>query len=238
MEDHKKANSAPPYPQMPLSASDLRKIIKAVADVLASQIEEDQASKKSLPEESELKLFDEGRYLKPDDPGYRKMLEAINRIPTNDNVFDFMNALQECAGLSPETFVTCLVYINRLIVMTGVPLLSTTWRPLVLCSLLVSQKVWNDNALSNADFAFICPFFTSEEVSKLERTFVRLLEYTLVVNRKTYTQYHFELRSLFPNESDFPLHQLQPESCQYLEDRSTELQKLAREKAENLARTC
>lgn len=43
--------------------------------------------------------------------------------------------------ISPECCIICLVYINRLIAFTGMPLHPTNWRPLVLCSLLVAQKV-------------------------------------------------------------------------------------------------
>lgn len=42
---------------------------------------------------------------------------------------------------SPECCIICLVYINRLIAFTGMPLHPTNWRPLILCSLLVAQKV-------------------------------------------------------------------------------------------------
>ena len=43
--------------------------------------------------------------------------------------------------ISPECCVISLVYINRLIAFTGMPLNPTNWRPLILCSLLVAQKV-------------------------------------------------------------------------------------------------
>lgn len=38
----------------------------------------------------------------------------------------------------PECCIISLVYINRLIAFTEMPLLPTNWRPLVLCSLLVA----------------------------------------------------------------------------------------------------
>ena len=51
----------------------------------------------------------------------------------------------------------------------------TNWRPLILCSLLVAQKVWDDRYLSNADFAFIYPFFVTAEINKLEKKFRKLI---------------------------------------------------------------
>lgn len=47
---------------------------------------------------------------------------------------------------------------------------------MVLCALLVAQKVWDDKYLSNADFAFIYPFFTNLEINKLETKFLELIQ--------------------------------------------------------------
>ena len=80
-----------------------------------------------------------------------------------------------CLICSPECCIICLVYINRLIAFTEMPLQPTNWRPVVLCSLLVAQKVWDDRYLSNADFAFIYPFFVTDEINKLEQKFLELI---------------------------------------------------------------
>jgi hypothetical protein len=93
-----------------------------------------------------------------------------------ENIFEFMKALYDCAQFSPECCIICLVYINRLIAFTEIPLQPTNWRPLILCSLLVAQKVWDDRYLSNADFAFIYPFFVTDEINKLEQKFLELVQ--------------------------------------------------------------
>lgn len=74
-------------------------------------------------------------------------------------MMDFIKALFDTAQFSPECCIICLVYINRLISFTEMPLQPTNWRPLVLCSLLVAQKIWDDNFIQNIDFAFMYPFF-------------------------------------------------------------------------------
>ena len=61
--------------------------------------------------------------------------------------------------ISGECCVICLIYINRIIALTSIPLLPTSWRPLVLISLMVAQKMWDDKYLSNSDFSTIYPFF-------------------------------------------------------------------------------
>lgn len=106
---------------------------------------------------------------------------ALSRICFQDSKEPFVEIL--CLILlrfllldnRPECCIICLVYINRLIAFTEIPLQATNWRPLVLCSLLVAQKVWDDRYLSNADFAFIYPFFKTDQLNKLEKKFLELI---------------------------------------------------------------
>jgi hypothetical protein len=98
------------------------------------------------------------------------------------------------------------------------PLQPTNWRPLVLCSLLVAQKVWDDRYLSNADFAFIYPFFITEEINRLEKKFLELIQYNVTVKSNLYAKYYFELRALFKDsEKEFPLTPLDKRDAEKLE---------------------
>ena len=109
-------------------------------------------------------------------------------------------------SIRPECCIICLVYVNRMIAFTEIPLLPTNWRPLILCALLVAQKVWDDRYLSNADFAYIYPFFGTPEINKLEKKFLELIQYNVTVKANLYAKYYFELRALFKdNEKEFPL---------------------------------
>ena len=105
------------------------------------------------------------------------------------------------------------------------PLHPTNWRPLVLCSLLVAQKVWDDRYLSNADFAFIYPFFTTEEINRLEQKFLELIQYNVTVKASLYAKYYYELRTLYKdNEKEFPLTPLSSVDAGKLEIRSHKYQ--------------
>lgn len=98
------------------------------------------------------------------------------------------------------------------------PLQPTNWRPLVLCSLLVAQKVWDDRYLQNSDFAFIYPFFVTEEINKLEKKFLELIQYNVTVKSHLYARYYFEMRALFKdNEKEFPLRVLTKKDAEKLE---------------------
>jgi hypothetical protein len=121
-------------------------------------------------------FFSEEKYIqeKPEafDP---QRIALLRETPSSEQILDFIKALYDCAQFSPECCIISLVYINRLVAFTEMPLQPTNWRPLVLCSLLVAQKVWDDRYLSNADFAFIYPFFVTEEINRLEKKFLELI---------------------------------------------------------------
>jgi hypothetical protein len=98
------------------------------------------------------------------------------------------------------------------------PLQPTNWRPLVLCSLLIAQKVWDDRYLQNSDFAFIYPFFVTEEINKLEMKFLELIQYNVTVKSALYARYYFEMRALFKeNEKEFPLKALTKKDAEKLQ---------------------
>ena len=168
---------------------------------------DDQATGKTFDEESDLYFFSEEKYIKEKPESFdEKRIELLRETPKVENINEFMKALYDCAQFSPECCIICLVYINRLIAFTNLPLQPTNWRPLILSSLLVAQKVWDDRYLSNDDFAYIYPFFVTKEINKLEQKFLDLIQYNVTVKASLYAKYYFELRSLFKDsEKEFPL---------------------------------
>jgi len=221
------------YISSTITAPNVKSIIQAVSTILHSQMLEDQGSGKELIPGSDLYYFSEEKYIKEKPEEFDEQRKALLReTPTADNIYEFMKALYDCAQFGPECCIICLVYINRLIAFTGMPLHPTNWRPLILCSLLVAQKVWDDKYLSNADFAFIYPFFVTEEINRLEQKFLELIQYNVTVKSSLYAKYYFELRALFKNEAEFPLSPLDVATAQKLEARSEEVKKSEMDRAE------
>lgn len=101
--------------------------------------------------------------------------------------------------------------------------------------IIVAQKVKDDKYLSNADFAFIYPFFTNPEINKLEIKFLELIQYNVTVKSGLYVKYYFELRGL--NKSDFPLVTLDAEQGKKLKVKSEELGVFEKNKARKFSLT-
>jgi hypothetical protein len=83
---------------------------------------------------------------------------------------------------------------------------------------MIAQKMWDDKYLSNADFAYIYPFFNAEQVNTLEMKFLEMIQYNTHVKFSLYSKYYFELKSLSTDE--FPLKPMDLYSFNRLENQS------------------
>jgi hypothetical protein len=75
--------------------------------------------------------------------GMRK-LQSTYEVPTLNIVHNFLHTLFSGAQLSAECSIVCLIYVERLMEIAHVPLMATTWKPCVMCGLLLASKVWQD----------------------------------------------------------------------------------------------
>lgn len=127
--------------------------------------------------------------------------KIVKEIPAVKYIYAFLKQVFEVGQFNPECCVISLVYINRLIGVTGVPLTQSNWKPVAISALVLAQKVWDDTPLINADFAILYPAITVKEINYLERKFLDLLEFKLTVSPSLYAQYYFELRSICEENS-------------------------------------
>lgn len=190
------------YIRSSLTMPDLDQISLGVATVLHCQISTDPDAGDSCPPEFKkaFKLFNQDTYLRP---GSRP---TVHTPPDIMAIFTYVKQIFDLAQFTPECNVLALVYINRLIAYTKIPLTAPTWRLVVLSSLLLAQKVWDDRCLANVDFPVIWGMVMPDEahrtmfdlkaINKIERRFLELLQYNVTVSTGLYAKYYFELRSL------------------------------------------
>lgn len=84
----------------------------------------------------------------------------------------------------------------------NVPLMAKTWRPIVLCGLLLASKVWQDLSSWNIEFATVYPQFSLECINALEHVFLTEVKWDLYISSSNYAKYYFALRSLL-EKKDF-----------------------------------
>jgi hypothetical protein len=143
-------------------------------------------------------------------------------VPAEETIFHTLHSVYSCARFPSECLIISLVYIERLIAVAGVPILCTSWRPILLAALILAQKVWDDRSLHNVDFSMFCPMFTLKEINHLEKKFLELIEYDVSVSTSLYASYYFQLRTLCQRENNGQEPALKPmdmETAQALEAR-------------------
>jgi|LauGreSBDMM110SN_4_FD.fasta_scaffold78297_1 hypothetical protein len=127
--------------------------------------------------------------------GIRKVAPQYE-TPSLETVHKFLNDLFFNAQLSPECSIVCLIYVERLMELGNVPLVGTTWRPLLLCGLLLASKVWQDLSSWNIEISEIYPQYSLQSINKLERMFCQEINWDLYISSSVYAKYYFALRSL------------------------------------------
>jgi hypothetical protein len=98
--------------------------------------------------------------------------------PTSSDIYNFISTLFNQARLSSECSIVCLIYVERLMEKGNVPLLPETWRPVLLCGLLLSHKVWQDHACWNIEVAQVYPQFSLAAINRLEKRFLERIKVT------------------------------------------------------------
>ncbi|OQR94939.1 cyclin-Y-like protein [Achlya hypogyna] len=184
------------------------------------------------------KVFDEEHFVSPQykytfvrlptlHPLTYYRMDKVNcktHIPSVEEIFRFCKNLFNRAQLSAECTIVCLIYIERLMERANIPLLGSSWKPIVLCGLLLSSKVWQDLSSWNVEISNIYPQFPLHCINRLERLFLHYIQWDLYISGSVYAKYYFALRSLtekkdFRRRYNYTI-KIDPPNSKRLEERS------------------
>lgn len=116
--------------------------------------------------------------------------------PDMKTIYSFVKTLFKSAQLTSEYAITTLVYLERLMTYAEMDLSPKTWRRMFLGAILLSSKVWEDQAVWNVDYAQILEEISVEDINELERQFLELIQFNMNVPSSVYAKYYFHLRTL------------------------------------------
>ena len=141
-----------------------------------------------------------------------------DNLPFVDAIRTFIDTIFYTENLSPECLIMTMVYISRLHNLSNLTIDATNWRKIVLSTMILASKVWEDLAVWNADFLDAFPALTTPHLAELEKVLLSLLKFNVSLKASEYAHYYFELRSLAIN--DFPLEPLTKKEEKRLESKS------------------
>lgn len=117
-----------------------------------------------------------------------QQVEQSCAVPNVHEIYTFIATLFNKAHLSSECSIVCLIYVERLMEKGKVPLTAQTWRPCLLCGLLLASKVWQDYASWNIEFSYVYPQFPLPSINKLERLFIQHIQWDLYISQSEYAK--------------------------------------------------
>ena len=123
----------------------------------------------------------ERRYIPPPDP---------------QTIFDFMADIIILTKMEKEVIILSLVYIERYIFNTGLLLTSRNWRRILLTSMIISSKIWDDSSFENGHFSQVFANLGVSEINTLERIFLELINYNVYIKQSEYFKYLLMVKSI------------------------------------------
>jgi len=87
------------------------------------------------------------------------------RMPREEDVYRYCKYVTCNAKMENEIPVVSLVYLERLLAKAGVLVNSENWRRLLLTSLCLASKVWDDDSLENCHFPKVLPDVTLKMIN-------------------------------------------------------------------------
>ena len=118
------------------------------------------------------------------------------RKPTEFDIVDYCKYVTIACKMEHEIPIIALVYIERLLLKTGILLNRFNWQRVLLVCLCLASKVWDDDSLENQHFPKVMPNVTLLEINRLEQAYLDFVDYQLVISGGTYAKYYFIMRTL------------------------------------------
>jgi len=199
------------YVNSTVSQPDVNVLLHSVAIMLQAHIRPTHMTESVLY----MEIFDERLH-----PLTKPGQDTIN-VPSIGAVYEYIDKIFTTEKLSPEVAIMSLAYIDRIVELAGISLTPATWRRIVLASMILASKVWEDLAVWNVDFLVVFPCLSAKDLGALEKVLLKLLQFNVTLKASLYTKYYFELRSLAEKDQrTFPLEPLDKDAASKLESRS------------------
>jgi hypothetical protein len=94
--------------------------------------------------------------------------DLVPRNPTEAELADYCKYVVISCKMENEIPIIALIYIEKLLLSTGILLNKFNWRRLTLICLCLASKIWDDDSLENCHFPKVMADCTNHEINTLE----------------------------------------------------------------------
>lgn len=115
--------------------------------------------------------------------------------PTLEELYYFCKYIIISGRMEKEIPILCLVYIERFLTKSGVLMNFANWKRLTLISLILASKIWDDDSLENVHFPQVLSDVSLKEITALEKVFLQIIDFDLVIKGSEYAKYYFILKA-------------------------------------------
>jgi len=120
---------------------------------------------------------------------------VVNNIGEAE-IADYCKYVVIACKMENEIPVIALIYLEKLMLATGILLTRYNWQRIILICLILASKIWDDDSLENQHFPKVMSDVTVNEINKLEQAFLEFIDYKLVLKGAEYAKYYFIMRTL------------------------------------------
>ena len=160
--------------------------------------------------------------------------EEVAYNPTFDEIFNYIKYVAFKSKMEAEIPIISLIYIEKLLRKGGVLVNAQNWRRVVLITLCIGSKIWDDDSLENVHFPKVMNDITLKDISTLEKIFLDLTEYDVIIKGKEYAKYYFIMTTLGEeSKKNPPWRLMNPSKVQKIEGESHRVQQRLKDQYNN-----
>ncbi|XP_063482022.1 cyclin-Y-like protein 1B isoform X4 [Symphalangus syndactylus] len=122
--------------------------------------------------------------------------KSFEHDPKCNCIFRYFCTVFLVIKLATPCAIVALVYIEQLLTNANIDLCPTNWKKIVLGAMLLASKVWINRGLWSVDDSQNPKDIAVENMGKMEKCFLELLEFNIHVSASVYAKYDFDLCAL------------------------------------------
>ena len=120
----------------------------------------------------------------------------VNERPTQEEIYYYAKYIVLWSRMEKEIPLIALAYIERLWTKVGILINHWNWRRIMLITLIMASKIWDDESLENVHFPRAMLDLSLKEINSLEKIFLDLISYDLIIKGSEHAKYYFILRTI------------------------------------------